>query len=159
MSKRNPQNADLICDRLAEGWTLRQIAREIGYSASKISEWARDNADFGERYARAMEHRWDRMSEEILEISDDGSNDWIERQVGEDQTVTVADHEHIQRSKLRVDSRKWLLSKMMPKKYGDRLTMAGDVDNPIAVEDVTAERAAKRAAAKALLDEAFGEPE
>lgn len=64
-----------------------------------------------------MDLRCERMAEEIQEISDDGSNDWMER-----EGITVADHEHIQRSKLRVDSRKWLLSKMMPKKYGDRVS-------------------------------------
>lgn len=124
MSKlRNPENADRICALLADKRTLREIAEEIGIkSASSITDWAREDDEFAARYARAMELRCEMMAEEILEISDDGTNDWMERQIGDGETVTVADHEHIQRSKLRVDSRKWLMAKMMPKKYGDRVS-------------------------------------
>lgn len=147
---RTPDNAERVCTLLAEGYTLRQVAKEIGCTAPAITTWAREDDEFATRYARAMELRCERMAEEILEISDDGSNDWMERE-GE----AVADHEHIQRSKLRVDSRKWLLAKMMPKKYGDRLTMAGDPENPVA--HTVEHREAERAAARALLDETFGE--
>lgn len=147
MAIRNPQNADLICERLSEGYTLRQIARELDCTAGAISIWASEDTEFAKRYARAMDVRTDRMAEEIVDIADDGSNDWMEREGHE-----VANGEHIQRSRLRVDTRKWLMAKMMPKKYGERTTIAGDSENPIAVEDVTA----KRAAAKAVLDEAFG---
>jgi hypothetical protein len=102
-----------------------------------------------------MRLRAERMAEEILDIADDGSNDWIEREQ-DGRTVIVADHEHIQRSKLRVDARKWLMAKMLPKKYGDRTTIAGDPENPVAVADVTAERERKAAEAERLLNEAFG---
>lgn len=119
---RNPETADLICERIAEGFTLRQIAKEIGCTSAAITTWAREDDGFATRYARAMDLRCERMAEEILEISDDGSNDWMEREIAEGVTATVADHEHIQRSKLRVDSRKWLMAKMMPKKYGDRVS-------------------------------------
>lgn len=59
-------------------------------------------------------------ADEIVEISDDGTNDWQERHLGEDRVETVPDTEHIQRSKLRVDSRKWLLSKLASHTYGDK---------------------------------------
>lgn len=152
MKLRTPENAERICALISEGYTLRQVGREIGCTASAIMNWERDDAGFRERYVRAMELRWERMAEEIQEISDDGTNDWVERERDDDDNpITVPNHEHIQRSKLRVDSRKWLLSKMLPKKYGDRTTIAGDPDAPVAVtiED-------KRAAAKALLAETFG---
>lgn len=119
---RKPENAELICERLAEGFTLTQIARELGCVASAITKWADQDAEFGARYARAMDARTDRMAEEILAISDDGSNDWMVREQEGGEAITVADHEHIQRSKLRVDTRKWLMAKMMPKKYGERVT-------------------------------------
>lgn len=151
---RTPENADRICALLAEGYTLRQVAKEIGIeSASSITDWVRVDEQFSARYARAMDFRCERMAEELLEISDDGSNDWMVREQESGEPITVADHEHIARSKLRVDSRKWLLSKMMPKKYGDRLAVAGDPTAPLNVA-VTVED--KRAQAKALLDEAFG---
>lgn len=146
---RNPENAERICALIAEGYTLRQVAREINCTAGAISIWASEDEDFAKRYARAMDVRTDRMAEEILDISDDGHNDWMER-----EDHDVVNGEHIQRSRLRVDARKWLMAKMMPKKYGDRTTLAGDPEAPLNVS-VTVED--KRAAAKALLDEAFGE--
>lgn len=57
-------------------------------------------------YARACEDRADQMADEILEIADNGSN---------------KDNVIVQRDRLRIDSRKWLLAKLQPKKYGDRL--------------------------------------
>lgn len=126
---RTPENADRICEMLADKRTLREIARELNCTAPAITTWAREDAEFATRYARAMDLRCDLMAEEILEISDDGSNDWMER-----EGIKVADHEHIQRSKLRVDSRKWLMAKMMPKKYGERTTLAGDPENPLMPE-------------------------
>ena len=60
------------------------------------------------------------MADELLEIADDGSNDWMMRQHSGDQSY-AANGEHIQRSRLRLDTRKWLLSKALPKIYGDKL--------------------------------------
>lgn len=145
---RNPVNAERICAMIAEGYTLRQVAREIDCTAGAISIWASEDAEFAKRYARAMDQRTDRMAEEILDISDDGQNDWMER-----EGYTVGNGEHIQRSRLRVDTRKWLMAKMMPKKYGDRTTIAGDPENPVSVAMSVED---KRAAAKKMLDEAFG---
>jgi hypothetical protein len=146
---RTAENAGLICERLSEGWTLRQVARDLDCKASAIINWVESDEIFRERYTRAMERRWERMSEELQEIADEGTNDWMER-----EGIAVPDHEHIQRSRLRVDTRKWLLSKMMPKKYGDRTVLAGDPENPVHVATTIED---KRAEAKALLDQAFGE--
>ena len=73
------------------------------------------------QYARAKELQAEYLLGESVEIADDGTNDWMERQ-RQDGSVAV-DHEHIQRSKLRVDTRKWAMSKMAPKKYGERVAM------------------------------------
>ena len=129
MKIRTINNAERICAMLAEGYTLRQIARELSFrSASAIVNWANEDTAFRERYAGAMELRCARMAEEILEISDNASNDWMER-----EGLIVPDHENVQRSRLRVDSRKWLLAKMLPKKYGDKVTqeVAGDPNAPL----------------------------
>ena len=64
---------------------------------------------------------WGILAEQILEISDDVSSDYTELEDGR----KVIDHEAIQRSRLRVDTRKWLASKLYPKRYGDRV----DVDH------------------------------
>jgi cell division protein YceG involved in septum cleavage len=114
---RNPDNAKIICERLAEGWSLRQIGKELDCSASSIVQWRAEDATFSEQYARAMDARADRMADEILEIADEGSNDWMER-----EGVLVPNHEHISRSKLRADTRRWLMAKMAPKRYGEKTT-------------------------------------
>ena len=79
-------------------------------------------------FARAREIGYQTMADELLEISDDGRNDWMERN-GEDDRGWVANGEHMGRSRLRVDTRKWLLSKALPKLYGEKVTTtheAGD---------------------------------
>lgn len=83
-----------------------------------VFKWIRENEEFAKQYARATEERTEAMAEDILDISDDGTNDWMEVN-GRD----VPDSEAIQRSKLRVDTRKWIMSKMKPKKYGDKLDL------------------------------------
>lgn len=74
-------------------------------------------------------------AEEIIEIADDGSNDWMERN-DKDNPGFVANGEHIQRSRLRSDNRKWLLSKLAARKYGDKLEHTGPEGGPIQVSIV-----------------------
>ena len=70
------------------------------------------------KYARATEIRSDKMAEDILTISDNISGDVII--IGKKKFI---DHAVVQRDRLRVDARKWLLSKMHPKKYGEKIDM------------------------------------
>ena len=60
------------------------------------------------------------MFEEMFDIADDSSNDYMAKQYGDGVEVQVLNSENIQRSRLRIDTRKWALSKMNPKKYGDK---------------------------------------
>ena len=121
--------ADEICRRLAEGESLRSIARTSGFPAeSRIREWSLDAAHpFAAQYARARATGYQKMADEILEIADDSNGDLIERADG----VLTVDHEHIQRARLRVDTRKWILSKMLPKVYGDKFQVGGDGGAPL----------------------------
>lgn len=115
--------ASRICERLAFGETLRAICRDDDMpNEATVRTWAMDAENpFSTQYARAREIGYHGMADEIREISDDGSNDWMERNDGENAGYQ-ANGEHIQRSRLRVDSRKWLLSKALPKIYGERQT-------------------------------------
>lgn len=113
---RSPENAELICLRIIEGHNLREIATELDCDAGAITHWVATDEAFYEQYIRAKEAQAVAMEAELLEISDDGSNDWMERR-GE----TVLDQEHVQRSRLRIDTRKWLMAKMLPKRYGERV--------------------------------------
>ena len=71
-------------------------------------------------------------ADEITEISDDGSNDWmtVKRGGGE---VEVENREVVNRSRLRVDTRKWLMSKIAPKKYAERLALTGEEGGPVQI--------------------------
>lgn len=126
-----------VLDLIAEGLSLRDIARREGMpSPNAVQHWARTDDDFAVQYARAMEARMDVHAEEILEIADDATNDWMERN-NPDNPGWTANGEHIQRSRLRVDARKWLMSKLAPKKYGDKLVNehTGKDGEPIAIVD------------------------
>lgn len=129
--------ADLICERLAEGESLRTICRTDGMpSRTEVFRWLADDAHaaFRDQYAREG-IRIEAMADDIQEISDDARNDWMEAN-GEDNPGWRANGEHIQRSRLRVDSRKWILSKLAPKKYGDKIeqTIGGPNGGPVPVE-------------------------
>ena len=111
------EKADAICERLAEGESLRSICKgEDMPNKSTVMRWLADNEAFRDQYARAREAQADHLAEEILQIADDGSNDTYQTDDGE-----AVNHDVIARSRLRVDARKWLASKMAPKKYGDKL--------------------------------------
>lgn len=120
----DPDAAEVILGLLAEGRSLKEICRRDDVPArSTVSLWIAHNIEgFADKYAGARDAQAEHFADEIIEISDDGRNDWIERNVGDGETIVVADHEHIARSKLRVDSRKWLMARMAPKRYGDRIT-------------------------------------
>jgi hypothetical protein len=150
---RNPATAEFICSKIADGFTLRQIAKELDCEASAITDWVRHSNDFAAQYARAREVQAEKFADELVEIADDGANDWYER-----EGIELPDHEHIQRSRLRADTRKWLMSKMLPKKYGDRLVNehVGAGGGPVELAVLTpAERAERQARAEALIDDAF----
>lgn len=112
-----------ICDRVADGETIRQIARDehMPHAATIYRELGRPGS-FCDQYAKAKEAQLTRWEDELIEIADDGSNDWVKREVDGGRLTVVADTDHMNRSRLRVDTRKWVMSKRAPKKYGDRVT-------------------------------------
>lgn len=151
---RSPENAALICLRITEGRTLRQIAKEIGCVNSAIVKWTLEDEAFGQQYLFAKRVQADLFAEETIEIADDSSGDWVEREVEGGGTIRVVDHEAIQRSRLRVDTRKWYAAKMAPKRYGERVEIAGDRDNPLEVAHTIEDR---RERARAIIDAAFAQ--
>lgn len=127
----SPEIAGVICISLAEGLSLREICRKDEMPGlSTVFQWLAKHKDFAERYARAREAQADHMAEELLEIADDARNDWVEGENGE----AVLNHEHVTRSRLRVDTRKWLMSKLLPRKYGDKVQHTGpDGNEPVTI--------------------------
>jgi hypothetical protein len=137
-SSYTSETATFICEQLAEGKSLREICRtEEMPSKSSVMRWLASNTEFRDHYARARELQAEHYLDEIVEIADDGTNDWIIRQNEDGSVDERADHEHISRSKLRVDARKWLMSKMAPKKYGDKIMQehSGPDGGPIPIND------------------------
>jgi hypothetical protein len=142
---RPPKYSDslgqVILELIKEGESIRNISRRKDMpSRPTIYSWINDlDHPFSSQYARAREIGYLKMAEELLDIADDGANDFYDKELDSGKTIQVVDHEHIQRSRLRVDTRKWILSKMLPKIYGDKVTaqVSGPEGGPVEVKDVT----------------------
>ena len=114
--------ADTICLRLAHGETLRAICRSDGMpDESTVRQWVLDDRNnFAPQYARARDFGLDSLSDEIIEIAN--------TPVEGEKTKITDDGEEIMRGdmidhrRLQVDARKWYLSKLAPKRYGDKIT-------------------------------------
>jgi hypothetical protein len=117
--------ADEICEQLIEGKSLRSICLSDDMpSAGTVCRWLGDDENFRKQYERARDAQADTLADEILDIADDGSNDFM----GEDEKYNG---DAVARSKLRVDARKWIAAKLKPKKYGDKTILGSDPDNPL----------------------------
>ena len=121
-TKYSQEIADVICERLASGESMRTISKAEGMPAmSTMFLWLREHKEFSEQDAKAKEEGVDALVEELLDIADDGSNDWMETN-DEDNPGYRFNGEPYQRSRLRIDTRKWIASKLKAKKYGDQLS-------------------------------------
>lgn len=136
-SSFTPELGDTICLRISQGESLREVCRsEDMPDKTTINRWLLNQDklfdNFRIQYAQAREALLEHWAEEIVEISDDGTNDWTMR-----QGRPVVDNEAVQRSRLRVDTRKWLLSKLAPKKYGDKITQEhqGEINLVAVIKD------------------------
>ena len=128
--------ADRICAELAEGKSMRNVCKgEDMPSMSTVFKWLRERPDFSQQYTKAKEESADALVEEMLDIADDGTNDWMEQHNQEGEAVGYKlNGEAVQRSRLRVETRKWIAAKLKPKKYSDKVDLNHGVqpDNPLA---------------------------
>lgn len=134
-SKFTQELVDTICERLSKGEPLAVICRDEGFPhPSTVRDWMADRPEVSRAIARAREDGEDWLAAECLEIADDSRNDWIEREAGKGDAracEVIENGEAIQRSKLRIETRLKLLAKWNPKKYGERITHAGDESAPV----------------------------
>ena len=122
-SKYTDELADLICERISDGESLVDICKSDGMpSRGTVFRWLAGNETFQDMYALAREVQAEHYADEIVAISDDSRNDWMERN-SDGATAWALNGEAIARSRLRVDARKWVASKLKPRKYGDRSSM------------------------------------
>lgn len=118
-----PEIANRICEELIEGASLRAICLADDMpNAATVCRWLGKHEDFREQYAHAREAQADTLTDEMLDIADDGSNDWMEKKNGQGDVIGVEyNGDAVQRSRLRIDTRKWYASKLAPKKYGEKI--------------------------------------
>ena len=119
-----------ICDEIAGGKSVRSICEEDWAPGRRtIFVWLREQPEFKALYDIAVNERCEAYAEEIVAISDDGTNDWMATNDPENPGYRF-NGESFQRSRLRVDTRKWIVAKMIPKRYGDKLAVGGAEDLP-----------------------------
>lgn len=127
-----------ICDRVACGESLNKICASEGMPHRRtVMRWLIDHEEFKRRYDVAKDMQADALVDEVLEIADDGSKDWKTVTTRGGNEEKVVDNEAVQRSRLRVDARKWLAGVLKPRKYGDKtqLELSSDPNKPVVVVD------------------------
>jgi hypothetical protein len=135
----NEETAAIICGRLANGEPLRKICMEEGMpNQSSVYLWLNRHPEFSEMYTRAREDQADTLADEIQAIADETPemNPIVDKN---GELIRIEMHSaYIQWQKNRIDARKWVAAKLKPRKYGDKVQLSGDAENPLKVEaDVT----------------------
>ncbi|RVB31956.1 terminase small subunit protein [Mesorhizobium sp. M7A.F.Ca.CA.001.07.2.1] len=129
--------ADTICQSLAEGNSLRSICEADDMpSKATVLNWLLNpaRAAFFDQYARARELQADTHVDEMPDIADDSSNDYMTKVNGDGTTTEQLNSENIQRSRLRIDTRKWIAERMRPKKYGAKVALTDGEGGPLVVQ-------------------------
>ena len=112
-SEFNQETCDLICERIADGESLRSVCRDEAMpSKSSVFKWLAERPEFADQYARALQSRADSHADDVVDIADD-------------PTLEAND------KKVRIDARKWVASKLRPRVYGDKTLHGSDPDNPL----------------------------
>lgn len=126
---------DKVLDKVSEeGFSVRQACKEVGMNRrvfyELLNEENEEATERQNRYARACEERQEKILDELFEIADDSTHDTMITDKGQEKV----NKEWVDRSKLRVDVRKWALSKMNPKKYGDKASLDVDVRERVTIQ-------------------------
>lgn len=118
----NAQEITTILAYMEDGQSLRSACASTGVSATVFLRWVDADKELQEQYARARARLLDFKAEELEDIGDQAAN--------AETAVQVAG------LRLKSDNRKWLLSKLAPKKYGDKLELSGDSENPVTIQTI-----------------------
>src|SRR5271155_419846 len=132
---------DEICNRIADGESLRAICAEVEMpDKATVFRWlsAEGNKDFRNQYIRAREAQADVLFDEIHQIADtpQKGTKTVRRGEGDNSTVERTEADMIEHRRLQIDARKWLVGKMAPKKYSDKKQVehAGPDGGPVTLE-------------------------
>lgn len=130
-----PEQFDGIVCAIAEGESMRAACEAQGVNRRVLFAALSTDDALANRYARAKAAGVELLAEEIIDIADAREGDVII----DDDGRRIIDNEAVQRARLRIDSRKWLLSKLAPKRYGDKL----EIDAKVGIGDAVLERLAR----------------
>jgi len=108
---------------------LQVICKDKGLTNRTFHEWISTDEEKAHRYARAREEQAELLADEMISIADDGTNDTITAVDRNGEPIDLENKEWTSRSKLRIETRKWIAAKLKPKKYGDKI----EIDNQISV--------------------------
>ncbi len=128
---RMVERLDMLLAGISLGKSVRKMCAQTGISQRTLWNWLAADEELMRQYQRAKELCVDAYAEEIIEISDDGSNDTHVDEKGRE----VVNREVLARTQLRIDARKWYAARLAPRKYGDKLPVThegNDARNPVA---------------------------
>jgi len=140
--------ADHICERLANKQSLTSICDEEGMpSAGTVAYWRKKHPEFDAQYMAAREMQAEALFEEIVDIVDDGRNDWVERETRNGSYIAL-NSEAVQRSKLRAETRFKLIERMNPARFGAKVQLDHtSSDGTMTPQNMTDEQKAAKIAA------------
>lgn len=114
-----------IFDEISKGRAVRNVLKDEGMpDVTTFYNWLELDSEKAKQYARACEVRADAIFDEIIDIADDSSQDVLHTEFGEKENK-----EFVSRSRLKIDARKWIASKLNPKKYGDKIDYTTNGEN------------------------------
>ena len=124
-STYTPEVAENVLSLMREGLSLRKACQQIGVTKTTFLRWVESVDGLADQYTRARDQMLDVQAEELEEIGDQAAN-----------AVTAVE---VAGLRLKADNRKWLLSKLAPKRYGDKIEIAGDPNAPVKIETIRRE--------------------
>lgn len=134
MVKYSPELTEKICIGLMEGKSLTKICKMDEMPAYRtVVDWLLKYPEFKEKYEFARNVQYEKMSDDILDIADDREFD-VDPETGKEIW------ESINRSRLRIDTRKWILAHVLPKKFGQKVVNEVTGPNGAALNAVPTEQ-------------------
>lgn len=140
-SEFNQETAEAICERIADGESLRSICtREDMPNKSTVFRWLEELPDFATKYARAREFQADSMADDIVDIADT-TQIGVKTKTNEKGEVETTEGDMIEHRKLRIAARQWTAEKLRPKKYGafKALELTGANGGPVIIQATAAD--------------------
>ena len=130
------EKARIICDRLADGESLRSICRDEGMPVLQtVYGWMNSRPSFLEQYLRAREEQAETHADIIVDLSD-ATPETLPVYDKEGNVIELKlDSAWVQWMRQRIEARKWVASKLRPKRYGDKVSVGGDAENPVVVQN------------------------